>query len=119
MGEPMYKLSYAEIMESDCRTSRAREQEALDRAIELMRLAESKGTPSPEANEAIQYVQKLWSFFIENLTDPNNELADGLKDDLIAIGLWAIAEADRILADKSKSFGPLININTAIRDGLS
>jgi len=31
----------------------------------------------------------------------------------------AIAEADRILAEQSKSFGPLININKAIRDGLS
>jgi flagellar protein FlaF len=115
----MYKLSYAEIMENDCRTARAREQEAFDRAIELMRLAESKGTPSPEANEAVKYVQKLWSFFIENLSDPNNELSDSVKSDLISIGLWAIAEADRILAEQSKSFAPLIDINKAIRDGLS
>ena len=115
----MYKLSYAEIMESDCREARAREQVALDHAIELMRLAETKGAASPEANEAIQYVQKLWTFFIENLTDPNNELAGGLKNDLISIGMWAIAEADRIHADRSKSFSPLIDVNTSIRDGLS
>jgi flagellar protein FlaF len=115
----MYKLSYAEIMEGDCQTARAREQSALDRAIELMRLAEAKGRGSAEASEAIQYVQKLWMFFIQNLAHPDNELGAALKDDLISIGLWAIAEADRILADGSKSFAPLIDINKTIRDGLS
>ena len=114
----MYKLSYAEIMEGDLRAARAREQVALDRAIELMKVAETKGPHSPEANEAIQYVQKLWTFFIENLTDPNNELAAALKGDLISIGLWTIAESDRILADQSKGFSALIDVNKTIRDGL-
>ena len=115
----MYKMSYAEIMADDTRAARQREQTAIDHAIELMRVAEAKGTRSPEADEAIQYVQKLWTFFIESLTDPHNELATSLKNDLIAIGLWTIAEADRILADPSKSFAALIDVNKTIRDGLS
>ena len=114
----MYKMSYAEVMEGDARQARAREQEALDHAIELMKRAEAKGARSPEASEAIQYVQKPWTFFIENLTDPNNELAGALKKDLISIGVWTIAEADRILADSSRSFTPLIDVNKTIRDGL-
>ena len=114
----MYKMSYVEVMEGDTREARAREQVAIDRAIELMRAAEAKGTRSAEANEAIQYVQKLWTFFIENLTDPHNELASELKKDLISIGLWTIAESDRILADPSRSFSSLIDVNKAIRDGL-
>ena len=115
----MYKLSYAEIMEADPREARAREQEALDRAIELMKLAEgSGGAASPQAVEAVNYLQQLWTFFIQNLTDPNNELAGDLKGDLISIGIWAIAEADRVLADKSKGFGALIDVNKTIRDGL-
>ena len=50
---------------------------------------------------------------------PPDTLRWVLGASFIAIGLWAIAEADRILAEQSKSFGPLININKAIRDGLS
>jgi len=114
----MYKLSYAEIMEADPRQARAREQQALDHAIELMKIAEAKGATSPQAVEAVQYVQKLWTFFIQNLTDPGNELAGALKGDLISIGIWAIAEADRVLADRSKGFGALIDVNQTIRDGL-
>lgn len=115
----MYKMSYAEIMEGDAREARARERQALDRAIELMRAAEAKGSQSPEAAEAIQYVQKLWTFFIENLTDPHNELSGSLKTDLISIGLWTIAEADRVMSDSSKTFGALIDVNKTIRDGLT
>ena len=115
----MYKLSYAEVMESDAGEARARERIAFDHAIDLMKRAEAKGAQSAEATEAVEYVQKLWTFFIENLTDPHNDLAAALKKDLISIGLWAIAESDRILADGSKSFAPLIDVNATIRDGLA
>jgi len=115
----MYKMSYAEIMDDDARAARRREQMAIDHAIDLMSAAEAKGARSPEADEAVLYVQKLWTFFIESLTDPHNDLAASLKNDLIGIGLWTIAEADRILADPSKSFAALIDVNKTIRDGLA
>jgi flagellar protein FlaF len=115
----MYKLSYAEIMEGDPREARAREQVAIDHGIALMQRAEAEGGRSPQALEALRYVQKLWIFFIENLTDPSNELAQPVKDDLISIGLWTIAEADRLIADPSKSFAALIDVNRTIRDGLA
>ncbi len=114
----MYKLSYAEIIDNDPHEARANEQAALDRAIELMKIAEAAGSQSEQTAEAVQYLQRLWTFFIQNLTDPGNELAGGLKGDLISIGLWAIAEADRVLADQSKGFRALIDVNQTIRDGL-
>ena len=101
------------------RPARSREREvALDQAIALMTAAEAKGPGSPETTKAIQYIQQLWAFFIQDLTEPENELAEALRADLISIGLWAIAEADRILGDPSKSFATLIEVNTKIRDGL-
>ena len=69
--------------------------------------------------EAVTYVQKLWTFFIESLADPGNELAASLKQDLISIGLWAIAESDRVLTDPAKGFTALIDVNKTIRDGLT
>jgi len=114
----MYKFSYAEILEDDVHQARAREQAAIDRAIELMTIAEERGRQSPEATEAVGYVQKLWSYLIKDLVDPGNELAEALKADLISIGLWAIKEADRILNDPSKNFIALIEVNKTIRNGL-
>lgn len=114
----MYKFSYAEILEDDVREARAREQAALDRAIELMTIAQERGFQSPEANEAVGYVQTLWGYLIKDLVDPGNELAENLKADLISIGLWAIKEADRVVNDPSKNFLALIEVNQTIRNGL-
>jgi flagellar biosynthesis activator protein FlaF len=115
----MYKMSYAEIMEGSARAQRDSERAALDRAIALMTAAEAKDTNSAEVTDAVAYVQKLWTFFIENLSDPRNELNESLKRDLIAIGVWTVAESDRILANPSKSFSALIDVNKMIRDGLA
>jgi flagellar protein FlaF len=114
----MYKFSYAEILEEDVHEARAREQAAIDRAIELMTIAGERGRESPEAAEAVGYVQKLWSYLIKDLVDPDNELAETLRADLISIGLWAIKEADRVLNDPSKNFLALIEVNQSIRNGL-
>jgi flagellar protein FlaF len=115
----MYKMSYAEVMAASPHEARAREREAFDHAIALMSAAEAKGAASGATNEAVAYVQRLWKFFIENLTDPGNALTVPLKRDLISIGLWAIAESDRILDDSSRSFSALITVNKTIRDGLA
>jgi flagellar protein FlaF len=114
----MYKFSYAEVLGDAGVESRAREQLAFDHALELLSVAELRGSTSPEALTAISYIQKLWNFMIEDLAKPENALADQLRGDLISVGLWVIREADRILADPSKTFGALIEVNRTIREGL-
>jgi flagellar protein FlaF len=114
----MYKFSYAEILEDGPAEARTREQLALDHAIDLLTVAETRGPSSPEALAAIQYLQKLWNFLIEDLASPGNALAEALRADLISIGLWVIREADRILNDSSKTFAALIEVNRSIREGL-
>lgn len=115
----MYKMTYAEIIEGDCRQARANEQQAFNQAISMMQEADGKDITAPEVFAAVQNVQKLWVFLIENLSDPANELAPALKKDLISIGIWAIREADRVLTTPAKGFGALIEVNRSIRDGLA
>lgn len=114
----MYRMTYEEILEGDSREGRTRERIALDRGIDMMRKAEEEGARSPEALEAIAYVQKLWGFLIRDLADPGNHLPEALKADLISIGLWCMTETDRLLAEKISSFAGLIAVNVSIRDGL-
>jgi flagellar protein FlaF len=114
----MYKFSYAEILDDSTTEARAREQMAMDRAIELLKLAEERGPSSPEAMTAIQYIQRLWNFLIEDLASPSNALAEQLRADLISIGIWVIREANRILVDPSRTFAALIQVNSTVREGL-
>jgi len=114
----MYRFSYAEVLEDSGSESRARERQALDHAIELLQRAAACGPRSPEAIEAVRYLQQLWGFFIQDLADPNNDLAEQLRADLISIGLWVIKESDHVINQRSENFADLIDVNVTIRDGL-
>ncbi len=114
----MYQFSYSEILEDDPQSSRDREYQALERAIELLQLAKQKGRESREAIDAIYYVRKLWMLLIEDLVNPENDLPDVLKADLISVGIWITKETDIIRAGTSESFDGLIDICGMVRDGL-
>jgi flagellar biosynthesis activator protein FlaF len=114
----MYSFSYAEIIGDSGAQARHDERVALDHALDLLTEAQANGPRSPEAIKAILFVQKLWGFLIKDLCDPNNELAEALRANLISIGLWIIREADQIMQERSENFAGLIEVNRTIRDGL-
>jgi len=114
----MYRFSYAEVQEDASGETRAREQRGLDHAIALLQRGAACGPRSPEAIEAVRFLQELWGFFIQDLTDPNNDLAGQLRADLVSIGLWVIKESDRVISEQTQSFADLIDVNMTIRDGL-
>jgi len=114
----MYQFSYAEILEDNPQDSRNRERQALEHAIELLRLAKQKGRSSRESIDALHYVRKLWMVLIEDLVHPENDLPDVLKADLINVGIWITRETDMISIGKSENFDGLIDVCGMIRDGL-
>jgi len=114
----MYQFPYAEILEDNPEGSRNREREALDHAIELLQLAKLKGRNSREAIDALYYVSKLWIILIEDLVNPENDLPDVLKADLISVGIWVTKETDLIRSGKSENFDGLADICGMVRDGL-
>jgi flagellar biosynthesis activator protein FlaF len=114
----MYQFSYAEIIEDNPQESRDRERQALDRAIELLAIAKQAGRNTRESIEALYYVRKLWIILIEDLVNPENDLPDVVKADLISIGIWITKETDLISIGKSENFDGLIEICGIVRDGL-
>jgi flagellar biosynthesis activator protein FlaF len=114
----MYQFSYKEIMEESTQDARARERQAMHRAIELLELGQRKGAKSLEAAEALIYLNKLWHIFIDDLAKPENDLPDALRAELISIGIWITNEINRMRLGKSDNFSGLIEICAIIRDGL-
>lgn len=114
----MYRFSYAEILDESATLNRERERLALDKAVELLTLAAKAEPGSRETMAAVAYLQKLWGFFIADLADANNELPRELRASLASLGLGVIQECDRLISGTGGSIGLLIDINTAIRDGL-
>jgi flagellar protein FlaF len=114
----MYHSSYAEHITDSAADCRDRERRALEHSLLLLRKAEESGPQSLEAMEGLDFVSKLWSAFIQDLADPENDLPEGLRADLISVGIWIIKEAVLIRCGESKNFRGMIEICAMIRDGL-
>jgi flagellar biosynthesis activator protein FlaF len=114
----MYEFAYNEVIEDSRQTMRARERQAMDRVIAMLRTAHEKGPGSRERVEALFYLRRLWMIFLNDLNDPNNELPEQLRAGIISIGIWMIREIDRVRGGATDDLTPMIEINALIRDGL-
>ena len=114
----MLQTKYEEESWDASRDARAREQEALTRGIDLLRKVQSNEIGRAECMNAMLYIRKLWTFFIEDLSRPDNGLPLELRAKLISIGIWVIKEAESIRGDDVGDVASLIAIHTAMRDAL-
>ena len=114
----MYEFAYNDVIEDSRQTMRARERAAMDRLIAMLRTAQEKGPQSRERIDALFYLRRLWTIFINDLNDPNNELPDQLRAVIISIGIWMNKEIDRVCGGLTNDLTPMIEINELIRDGL-
>ena len=114
----MYEFAYNEVIEDSRQTMRARERAAMDRVIGMLRAAREKGPLSRERVEALFYLRRLWTIFLDDLKDPNNELPEQLRAGIISIGIWMMKEIERVRGRLTDDLTPMIEINELIRDGL-
>lgn len=114
----MYEFAYNEVIEDSRQTMRARERQAMDRVIAMLRTAQEKGPGSRERVEALFYLRRLWMIFLDDLNDPNNELPEQLRAGIISIGIWMMKEIDRVRSGAANDLTAMIEINALIRDGL-
>lgn len=114
----MYQFSYAEIMEDGVADAKDRERQALDRCIQLLGAARDKTSYAREAIEAIYYTRRVWIRLVEDLQNPENQLDDVVRANLISIAIWILKECDRIRKRESQNFQGIIDVTTIIRDGL-
>lgn len=114
----MYQFSYADIQTDSIADAKERERQLLDRSIDLLIAAKEAGVNSRKATEAIHFLNRIWSAFVEDLGSPDNELPRELRANLISIGLWLLREAEAVRRGESDNFAGLIDISQIIRDGI-
>lgn len=114
----MYPFSYAEIEQDSSANERRRDGEALDVSIEMLKRAREKGAGSLEAVEALYFTNRLWAAFIEDLSNPDNGLAQQVRASLISVGFSVMREVERIRTGASDDFAHLIDISSIVREGL-
>ena len=114
----MYQFSYADVQTDSIADAKDRERQLLSRSIDLLSTAHTKGHRSTEAIEAIQFMNRVWTSFIEDLGSAENQLPVELRANLISIGLWLLREAEEVRQGRSNNFEGLIEVSQIIRDGI-
>ncbi|SFV37206.1 flagellar biosynthesis regulator FlaF [Hyphomicrobium facile] len=114
----MYKFSYEETLSESGSRQRENERLAIEQSVALLRTAEKAGPQSREAIDAIFFLNRLWSFFLDDLAKPENGLPDEVRAGLISIGIWMLKEADAISKGNSRNFAGLIDVSNVIAEGL-
>ena len=83
-------------------------------------LREYQANPAPEFKrlaEAVLQNRKLWTVLTADLAQDGNGLPDGLRAQLISLGLFVQQHSVKVLSDNA-DIEVLIDINTAIMRGL-
>lgn len=114
----MYKRIYDEIAEETSDHIRRNEVQALAHSIELMRKAQASGIETRDAVEAIFFVSRLWTAFLEDLVSEGNRLPKELKAKIISIGIWALKYVEALRQRHKRDFQPLIDVSQTILNGL-
>lgn len=114
----MYQFSYAEIQTDSVADAKDRERQLLSRSVDLLVTARERGPRSIEATQAIHFLNRVWTTFVEDLGSDDNELPQELRANLISIGLWLLREAEEIRQGRSDNFEGLIEVTQIIRDGI-
>ncbi len=114
----MYQFPYADVLENSPKVARERERQVFERCLDLFRAADAKGTGSAEATEALSFCRRMWATLLEDLASPDNALPKELRAEIISIGLWVIRESENIRLGTSSDFKPLIEVTTALYEGL-
>ncbi len=114
----MYQFSYADIQTDSVADAKDRERQLLTRSIDLLFAAQAVGTDSMEAIEAIHFMNRVWTSFLEDLASTDNALPRELRANLISIGLWLLREAEEVRQGRSNNFEGLIEVSQIIRDGI-
>ncbi|MFZ0569908.1 MAG: flagellar biosynthesis regulator FlaF, partial [Rhodomicrobium sp.] len=84
-----------------------------------LELAEQAGASSREAIVAVQFLRRLWEFFLIHLASAESQLPEKMRAQLISIGISLLKEAERIKRGESNDFRALKDISQIIADGLA
>lgn len=115
----MYQLHYADIQEDAIVDARTREQQLLDRSIELLNAAKGSKAGSLPSVEAIHFTHRLWTALLDDLGRDDNMLPTELRASLISIGIWIMKELERIRQGESDDYEGIAEITGSIRRGIN
>lgn len=83
------------------------------------RLQAEERVPREDIGEALNYNQKLWQLFAEDMMNADHDLPQDIKNNIASLAIFVFKRTHEILIDtKTEKFKVLIDINRNIAAGL-
>ena len=77
----------------------------------------SQAVTGPERVAALHKTHLLWGILVRDLSNSGNRLPQGLRDQLLGLGVWAMGYCASAMTSDA-SLQPLIEVNRNLADGL-
>ena len=114
----MFVEAYKDITADDQSQERSSESEILTRTIVSMEASDSDPNNLMLRIKTLHFVRDVWTYFLNDLASDENVTPNELKASLFSIGIFILKHLEKMRADKSSNFDPLIEISKIIRKGL-
>ncbi len=114
----MYQQSYNDVAQDSASNARDTECLAFEKANRLLAGALNTVQDSKEFNEALRYLEDLWSILLEDLILPENALPKELRAKLVSIGIWVLKRCATIRDGAGHDFQAFIEVNNSMLKGL-
>lgn len=114
----MFVDAYYDITADEQNRERSNEREILSRTIESMQQSDGAPDDLMQRVKTLHFVSDVWTYFLNDLTSPENVTPDELKASLFSIGIFVLKHLEKMRSDKAETFEPLIEISETIRKGL-
>ena len=116
-------MSYAHAAYAKTHTAglsaRSTEAEALLKAATLLNEASQDRNNVNLLMKALNYNHKLWTVIEADLKSPENELPDGVRDDLLVLSRFMSKEIARATQrPEAAALGAMVSINRNVANGL-
>ncbi|WP_075997064.1 flagellar biosynthesis regulator FlaF [Salaquimonas pukyongi] len=114
----MLNHAYMDTLEDDQQDARAREQEIFAEAIRLIdESIANPGNPAARAT-AIHHNVRMWSFFMEDLAQPDNDCSKEFKAGFISVGIFVLKHLQSMRSQADVEFGIVREVNETMLKGL-
>jgi flagellar protein FlaF len=114
----MFMQAYQDVADDEQDAARENERIAFEQIIKLMIQSDAETGNHPLRVKAIHDTSQLWSHLLNDLASAENANPAELKASIISIGIFILKHLERMRADRSLIFSPIIEISETIRKGL-
>jgi flagellar protein FlaF len=91
----------------------------LKAAARLQAVSDSWEHDKSDLDEALTYNRKLWTFFLEAVTSPDNPLPVEIRQNVANLGVFIMKHTFAVMANpRPEALKSLININRQLAKGL-